>query len=87
MISLTPLKLRVAGISGLLTGPGETYMQRSQAVGLGVCGGWPDQTVHRSPAFRAYLTGPGRTSYICRLSSHLQISGESFRYQDIFAGI
>jgi len=56
-----------------------TLYQRSQAAspvrlgfraaGLGFFCGRPGRTVGYSPAFRAYLTGPGRTADICRLSS------------------
>ena len=42
---------------------------RSRAAGLGFFGGRPGRTVGHSPAFRVYLTGPGRTADICRLSS------------------
>ena len=62
-------------------------MQRLRAAGLGFCGGWPDQTVHNSPAFRAYLTRPGRTADICKLSSHLQIFGDICRHLKISATI
>ena len=40
-----------------------------RAARLGFCCGRPGRTVGYSQAFRAYLTGPGRTADICRHSS------------------
>jgi len=63
----------------VISHPDRCVYQRSQAAspvrlgfraaGLGLFCCRPGRIVGYSSAFRAYLTGPGRTADICRLSS------------------
>ena len=60
----------LAGLKACRLSAGRPGRLRTLAwAGLGFCGSRRGRTVGRSPASEAYLTGPGQTADIYRLSS------------------